>query len=188
MVEAQFALGRAYATKNDREQAIKAFNETLRLNPRAVAAQLELSRLELAGGRLDRSIQLAEEALKNAPRSPDAKLALVRGLIARRDVRRAESELQSLVTQYPNHAAVQTQAGIVSAMKGDRAGAARTLARALELDENNLEALNALVSLDLAQKNSASAISRVEKRLARTPQDAGEHFCLPPAHTQQLAT
>ena len=173
LVEAQFALGRAYATKNDREQAIKAFNETLRLNPRAVAAQLELSRLELAGGHLDRSIQLAEEALKNAPRSPDAKLALVRGLIARRDVRRAESELQSLATQYPNHAAVQTQAGIVSAMKGDRAGAARTLARALELDENNLEALNALVSLDLAQKNSASAISRVEKRLARTPQDAG---------------
>ncbi len=58
-------------------------------------------------------------------------------------------------------------------MKGDRAGAARTLTRALELDQNNLEALNALVSLDLAQKNSASAIRRVEARLARTPHDAG---------------
>ena len=171
--EAQFALGRAYIAKNDFEQAIKAFNETLRLNPRAMAAQLELSRLELAGGRLDSSIQFAEQALKNAPGSPDAKLALVRGLIARRDVGRAASELQTLINQYPNHAAVQTQAGIVSAMKGDRSGAARTLARALELDENNLEALHALVSLDLSQKNSASAISRVETRLARTPRDAG---------------
>ena len=31
--EAQFALGRAYAAKNDREQAIKAFNETLAAQP-----------------------------------------------------------------------------------------------------------------------------------------------------------
>ena len=45
----------ACAAKNDQEQAIKAFNETLRLNPRAVSAQLELSRLELAGGRVDTS-------------------------------------------------------------------------------------------------------------------------------------
>lgn len=172
LAEAQFALGRAYAAKNDREQAIKAFNETLRLNPRAVGAQLELSRLELAGGHLDSSIQFAEQALKNAPGSPDAKLALVRGLIAKRDVRRAESELQTLTSQYPNHAAVQTQAAIVLAMKGDRSGAAQRLARALEIDQNNLEALNALIALDLSQKNSARAISRMETRLARTPDDA----------------
>ena len=51
--EAHFALGRAYLRKNDHDRAIQAFNDTLRLNPRAVGAQLELSRLELAGGRVD---------------------------------------------------------------------------------------------------------------------------------------
>jgi putative PEP-CTERM system TPR-repeat lipoprotein len=173
LAEAQFALGQAYAAKNDHERAMQAFNETLRLNPRAVAAQLELARLELAAGRPDSSIQFAEQALKNAPRSPEAKLALVRGLMARRDVRRAESELQSLIKQYPDDAAVHTQAGILSAMKGDRSGAARTLARALELDPSNLDALAALVSLDLAEKNSSRAISRVEARLARAPNDPG---------------
>ena len=169
--EAQFALGRAYAAKNDREQAIKAFNETLRLNPRAVSAQLELSRLELAGGRVDTSVQLAEQALKNAPGNADARLALVRSLTARRDVRRAESELQALTKQYPNSTAVQTQAGIVAAMKGDTSGASRLLTRALELDQNNLEALSGLISLDLAAKNRASAVSRIDSRLARTPND-----------------
>ena len=123
--EAQFALGRAYAAKNDREQATKAFNETLRLNPRAVAAQLELSRLELAGGRLDTAVQLAEQAVKNAPGNADARLALVRSLTARRDVARAETELQALTKQYPDSTAVQTQAGIVAAMKGDATGANR---------------------------------------------------------------
>ena len=169
--EAQFALGRAYAAKNDREQAVKAFNETLRLNPRAVAAQLELSRLELAGGHVDSSVQLAEQALKNAPGSADARLALVRALIARRDVRRAEGELRMLKEQYPDSAAVQTQVGVLAAMKGDAAGASASLTRALELDQNNLEALSFLVSLDLSNKNRASAISRVEKRLARTPDE-----------------
>jgi putative PEP-CTERM system TPR-repeat lipoprotein len=171
--EAQFALGQAYAARNDPDQAVKAFNETLRLNPRAVAAQLELARLELAAGRPDSSVQFAEQALKNAPRNPQAQLALVRGLMARRDVRRAESALQPLLKQYPNDAAVQTQAGMLSAMKGDRSGAARTLTRALELDPNHLDALGALVSLDLAGKNPSSAVARVETRLARTPNDAG---------------
>ena len=169
--EAQFALGRAYAAKNDREQAIKAFNETLRLNPRAVSAQLELSRLELAGGRVDNSVQLAEQALKNAPGSADARLALVRSLTARRDVRRAESELQILTKQYPNSTAVQTQAGIVAALKGDTSGASKSLTRALELDQNNLEALSVLISLDFSAKNRAGAISRIDSRLARTPND-----------------
>ena len=171
LTEAQFALGRAYAAKNDREQAIKAFNETLRLNPRAVSAQLELSRLELAGGRVDTSVQLAEQALKNAPGNADARLALVRSLTARRDVRRAQSELQALTKQYPNSTAVQTQAGIVAAMKGDTSGASKALTRALELDQNNLEALSVLISLDLAAKNRASAVSRIDARLARTPND-----------------
>ena len=168
--EAQFALGRAYAAKNNREQAIKAFNETLRLNPRAVAA-LELSRLELAGGSLDTSVQLAEQAV-NAPRNPDARLALVRSLTARRDVARAETELQALTKQFPDSTAVQTQAGIVAAMKGDAIGASKHLTRALKLDQNNIEALSSgLISLDLAAKKNASAVSRAESRLARMPND-----------------
>jgi tetratricopeptide (TPR) repeat protein len=171
LAEAQFALGRAYVVRNDRDRAMQAFTQTLRLNPRAVSAQVELSRLELSGGRADSSIQFAEQALKNAPRNPDAQLALVRALIASRNVRRAEIELQVLTQYFPEHAAVQTQAGILAGLKGDRVGADRLLTRALELDPNNIEALSALVSLDLAQKNNDAATGRVEARLARTPKD-----------------
>jgi tetratricopeptide (TPR) repeat protein len=170
--EAHFALGRAYVAKNDRDSATKAFTETVRLNPRAVAAQLELSRLELAGGRLDSSIQFAEQAVKNAPQSADARLALVRSLIARRDVAGADRELQPLIKQFPKSSAVQTQAGILAAINGNRPGAVRSLDRALEIDQNNLEALGALISLDLGQNNPASAVSRIDAQLARTPNDA----------------
>jgi cellulose synthase operon protein C len=169
---AHFALGRAYLAKNDREQAIKAFNETARLNPRAVGAQLELSRLELAEGRVDSSIQLAEQALKNSSGGPDAKLALIRGLIARRDITRAGAELAALMKQYPDNASVRAQVGVLAAIKGDSAGATKSLTAALALDDTNLEALTALITLDLAQRNFSRAISRIESRLAQSPNDA----------------
>jgi tetratricopeptide (TPR) repeat protein len=165
--EAHFALGRAYLAKNDHGRAVEAFNETSRLNPRAVGAQLELSRLELAAGRVDNSIQFAEQAMKNAGDASDARLALVRGLIARRDIARADAEVRRLMTQFPESSAVRTQAGIIAAIKGDQAAAAKLLTGALSADENNLEALTALITLDLRQKNPGRAVSRVEGRLAR---------------------
>ena len=171
--EAHFALGRAYLAKNDRERAIEAFNETSRLNPRAIGAQVELSRLELAAGRVDNSIQFAEQAIKNAGDAPDARLALVRGLVARRDVARADTEVRRLMTEFPESSAVRTQAGIIAAIKGDQAGAAKLLTSALILDENNVEALTALITLDLRQKNPARAVARVEERLAQKPNEPG---------------
>ena len=48
----------------------------LRLNPRVAAAQLQLSRLQLAHGAAAEAVQLAESALKNAPGSAEAKLTL----------------------------------------------------------------------------------------------------------------
>ena len=56
-------------------------------------------------------------------------------------------------------------------MKGDTSGASKSLARALELDQNNLEALSVLITLDFSAKNRAGAVSRIDARLARTPND-----------------
>ena len=61
------------------------------------------------------------------------------GADPRRDVKRAEDELRALATQYPGNADVETQVGILAAGKGDLAGASKSLAKALSLDENNLE-------------------------------------------------
>ena len=170
--EAHFALGRAYLLKNDRERAVEAFNETARLNPRAVGAQLELSRLELAAGRVDSSIQLAEQAAKNSAAGPEAKLVLVRALIARRDIARADAETRALIAKLPDNSAVLTQVGIIAAIRGDHAGATKALTDALARDENNFEALNALITLDLAQKQAGRAVARVEAILSRQPNQA----------------
>ena len=101
---------------------------------------------------------------------------------------RAESELQALLKQYPKNSAVQTQAGIVLAMKGDRPGAARSLARALELDENNLEALAASSRSTCLRRTHASAISRVEDATQKNSTTTPQSCCLPQAHMPPPAT
>ena len=171
--EAQFALGQAYAARNNRAEAIKAFNETVRLNPRATAAQVALSRLELAEGRSDSSVNFAEQALQNAPQSLAAKLALVRGLVARREGRRAEEELDPLLRRYPDNPDVLIQAGFVASLKGEDVRARRFFVNALGLREGNLEALRALVTLDLAEKKPADAVARVEALLGKAPAHPG---------------
>jgi tetratricopeptide (TPR) repeat protein len=93
--------------------------------------------------------------------------------VAKGDLRQAETQIQVLLTQYPDNLSVLTQAGIITGLKGDRARATRLFTNALGLHEGNMEAFAALISLDLSHKDPATAIARIEARLKRTPNSAG---------------
>src|SRR5262249_24552112 len=56
---AQFALGLVHDVRQELPDAIKAYSEALRLNPRAAAAQVELSRLNLAMGNREAALRYA---------------------------------------------------------------------------------------------------------------------------------
>ena len=51
-----------------------AYNDTLKLSPKFVAAQLELAKLELAANRPDEALRLSQLALASRPRSAQATL------------------------------------------------------------------------------------------------------------------
>ena len=122
---AQFLLGRAKAATGDRKGAEEAYAEVLRLNPRAGAAQTELARLNLAAGKTDVGVQFAQDAIKNQPANADARLLLVRGLMARRDFERAGAELASLTRAAPDNPTIRALNGILLAVKQDTSGARR---------------------------------------------------------------
>ena len=64
---AQYALGMVHDLRREVPDAINAYNEVLRLNPRAAAAQVELSRLNLASGNREAALRYAEEAKQTQP-------------------------------------------------------------------------------------------------------------------------
>jgi tetratricopeptide (TPR) repeat protein len=171
--EGHYLLGSLYADKNDTERAIGEFNEVLKLNPRASAAQLQVARLELAKGRAGAAgaVQYAEQALTSAPGNPLARLLLVRSLMLKGDLPRADGELKGLLQQYPNAAPVHASAGAMALAKRDFAGARKSFERALQLDAASMEAVAGLVSVDLAAGKAADARRRVEERLAAAPND-----------------
>jgi putative PEP-CTERM system TPR-repeat lipoprotein len=169
---AQYLLGTIYASKDDGDEAIKAFGEVLKLNPRAVSAQLQLARLNLARGALGPAVQFAEQAVKGQPDNPTARLILCRALIASNDVARAETETKLLAGKFPDSAEVHALTGLFQSRKGDLVGARKSFERALQIDPASLEALGGLVVLDFSAKKPADARARVDAALAKSPENA----------------
>src|SRR5687767_1794631 len=137
--EAQFVRGRVLRAKGSYDKAEAAFNEVLKLNPRAAAARVELARLRIRSGAED-AVAVATEATEADPRSLDARLTLARALMAQREYVKAQDVLTKVLSAAPNVAVVHAQLGTVLSRKKDTVGARASFNRALELDPMQLEA------------------------------------------------
>ena len=168
-IAAHYQLGTIQAHLRRTKEAIASFGEVLRLNPRAAAAQIQLSRLHLTEGASDTAVQFAEDALTSAPGNPEARANLVRSLIGRRDLGRAETELKALSKEYPNVGVVHALDAALRLQRKDFAGARAAYERALKLNPNSMEALAGITMLDLREKRASEAQARVETRLAAAP-------------------
>ena len=173
MAEAQYLLGMVQDARQRPDEALAAFAEVLRLNPRASAAQVQLSRLNLEKGRRNTALQYAQSAASAQPNDPVTQLTLARSLLANGEVDRANQVLTSLVAAQPKVATVHVLLGVVAANRRDEAGARRHFADALALEPDNLEALSSLVTLDLSGHQLQAARARVDERVARSPKDSG---------------
>ena len=143
----------------------------LRLDPRAIGAQLELSRLRLAQGAPEDSVRFARAALQQAPGNPTARLVLARGLVASGDLNAAQAELEGLQQEYSESAAVQAQLGELRLRQRDLTSARRSFERALELERDMVEPLAGLLAIDMTTQQVEQARVRVEAALARRPDD-----------------
>lgn len=167
--QAQFTLGRAYAANRNEDLAMAAFKETLRLSPNMTAAQLELSRALLATGKADQALQHAQAARKAAPGNPAARFNVARAMLAKGDTTSAEAEVKTLGTQFPESAAVHALYGQVLLARSDGPGASREFDRALALDPADVDALIGRMVIDLSQKRPQDARARVERAIAKAP-------------------
>ena len=91
LAEAHYLVGIVRARRNETDEAIAAFSEVLRLNPRAAAAQLQISQLELRRGGAQAALSAAQNAVTLSNDSPIARLMLARAQMAAGDVASAEA-------------------------------------------------------------------------------------------------
>lgn len=169
---AHFWLGAAYAGRSQMAEARQAFIETLKLTPTFVPAQVALSRITLRGGDADAALTLAQDAVRAAPRSIDARTALVWALAGKRDVARAQQELNVLVSALPNSPDVLVLQGALDMMRQNPASAEQAFAKALAVQPGSYEALAGMLQLQIARGDLAGAQARAQAAVTRTPDDA----------------
>jgi tetratricopeptide (TPR) repeat protein len=173
-VRAQFAHGRVLYALGRTEDARKAFNQVLQLNPLAAEAHVELSRLHLARREIDSAIQFAESGVKSAPRYLDAHLSLMRALMVRpKELRRAENEIRFLLQTFPASPEVHMVNGEFLLERAQPAAAKLSFERALQVDPSFVDALDRLVSVDVKAGRMAEARRRVDAALAQSPNSSG---------------
>jgi tetratricopeptide (TPR) repeat protein len=168
-VPALMAVAAIHERRRETSDAVKAYNDVLKRNPRVVAAQVALSRLNLDAGHRDTALTLAEAATQTEPANIDASIVLVRSLLAQGADLRAEKELAALERRAPDSAVVQTLMGMLQAHRNNGAAAKRLYERALALDPKLTEALAGLVAVDVRAKDFGAAVARVEAAVARDP-------------------
>jgi tetratricopeptide (TPR) repeat protein len=147
--------GSAHAGMTRLEDATKSFNEALRLNARALRAQIGLAELNAVAGRREAALRFAEEAVKTHPNSIEARLLLVRTLTSGGDVARARRELAPLTERLTNVAIVHVLNGQIAMRGGDHAAARRSFERAAQIDPASEEALAGLVAVDSTREAAA---------------------------------
>jgi tetratricopeptide (TPR) repeat protein len=168
---AHYVRGVMLEAKGDRVSARREYNEVLRLNPRAVAAQVRLSDISLQDGTVDLAVQFASQALHDDPSNDDARMKLARALLARRDLDGAQKEVAALLTRYPSSAAVQTMGGLLKTQQRDFAAARLAFNRALDRKPHSAEALAGMLAVDIATSNVDQSRARIEKSVAALPDD-----------------
>ena len=166
---AQYVLGLVHSLRSEVPDAMDAYKKVLELNPRFVAAQLELARLSRLTGDKEAALRYAEGATQAAPDSGLARIEVVRSLIAQGQLSRAEDELGQLLRGAPNVAAVHALNGALHALRNDEPAARASYNRALELAPGNIEAVGGLIALDLKKKQFDPAIKRLDAELAKQP-------------------
>jgi putative PEP-CTERM system TPR-repeat lipoprotein len=164
---AQFMVARTLAARKQTDEAIKAYEDVLRLNPRATQAKVALSHLHLARGQSESSVLLAQDAVRSEPENARAHVLLVQGLLTRRELSRAEAELTRLIARYPNSPMVLVQMGVLRGLQKNAAEARKYFDQAITLQPESVEPLAGHVALDIAAKNGTEARRRVDEGLAR---------------------
>jgi Tfp pilus assembly protein PilF len=181
-VDAHLARGRVLVASGRVEQAKRTFQQVLALNPRVAAARVELARLELRAGATENSVTLAAQATRQAPQRVDARIVLAKGLMVRGDYAGAEAALNEAFQAAPEEAAVHAQIGLLQVLKLNRNAARQAFTRALQLDDLQLDAIGGITSLDIAEGQRASAVTRLEGLLQRAPTNTGVLMIAARAH------
>jgi tetratricopeptide (TPR) repeat protein len=170
--EANLIIGDIELNRDRTDEAIKAYEEVMRIQPQSVPAAMALAVVHLRVGNADRAETYAKQVLAVQPSNPVARSIVVRANLLRNQPDKARAEMASLEKEFPNTVQVLNLRA-ANELAAGRHDAARALyEKVAATSPENLEALEGLVLVDLAKKRPKDAADRVDAALKRLSQSA----------------
>lgn len=162
MSTAWYALAQIAEQQGDWEKLFSLLNKVIDHDPKHLAAQIKLGRLQLAVGQLDKALATSDIALKLAPDSADA-LGLRAGVLYKlEDQQGALTQANAALAVSPHNIDALVVLATERLAAGDAKSAITYLDRGLTANEKNiaLQLIKVQALESLAQTDSAEAIFR----------------------------
>ncbi len=168
----QRTLARAYLAKGEPALAEETLRAAMDSSPDDVTVRIEFAQFLIQTGRALQAVTVLEDAVRRAPKEPQAREALVRAYMADHELVAAQKAAEDLKTLSPDFVGGYYLAGLIAHDEGRAEESRKNLEHALELRPGSLDILASLTRFDLEGGRSAAAITRLQQSLGRDPDNA----------------
>lgn len=152
------------------EAAVARFAGVAKADPKNPVAQLAwLQSRQATGEAAATLVPVAEDLVKQHPKVPRVRVALVRLLEAQGNTQLALSSAQDAVAAMPGEAELVEQLGRLQLQRGDLNQAMKSMTELVSLRPRSADALVRLAEAEVASKNLRGALTTARKALALAP-------------------
>src|SRR5215472_3723965 len=155
--------------RNAVDAAESRLNEAVGLQPRFDQAALLLAELKLRKGNPAAAVELLEPVTKERPQIAQAQYLLATAYLAQQKSDQALAVYRHMTELFPNDPRPSFLIGSVLLGQGKQADARKAFEKSNEISPDYLPAVERLVDLDIADKQYAAAMDRVQKLIDKDP-------------------
>jgi tetratricopeptide (TPR) repeat protein len=152
--------------------AEQSLQNAVNLNPHFEQAVLALAKLKIDKGNPAAATDLLEPFIKDQPKDTQARYLLASAYLAQQKSELALTVYREMTELHPHDPEPLYRAATVMRGQQRTSEARRTFEKSLEISPFYLAAVEGLVDLDIAQKDFATALNRVQKQVDHDPKAA----------------
>ncbi|MGD1073253.1 MAG: tetratricopeptide repeat protein, partial [Bryobacteraceae bacterium] len=168
-----FQLGNALARKGDQDGARREWAASSQQNKRFLPPRYALAQMNLAQGKAQEALRIADEVVAVSPRDEQSRLLHATCQIALGQFQQARSELNRLGADFPKSGAVRFRMGVL-ALSEKKFGEAEQIFRQLaDAAGPDPQVYSALAQAYTGEKEPAKAMQALQDELKRSPESLG---------------
>ena len=151
------------------ESAESRLDEAVKLNPHFEQAILLLSELKIRKGVPAAAVDLLVPLIKERPQIAQAHYLLSTAYLAQQKMDDALAVYHQMTELFPTDPQPPYHVGVILLAQGKLSDARKALERSIEIGSDYLPPIEKLIDLDVADKQYASALTRVDKLIENNP-------------------